>query len=350
VSPTGRPEGEHRSAERGGEQGTGGPLLEVEGLATHFFTKAGVVKAVDGVSFTVDKGEVLGLVGESGSGKSMTGYSIMGLVDPPGRVVAGRMLLGGRDLASLSAEQMRQLRGNRVAMIFQDPMMTLNPVLRIDRQMTEAIHAHADVSAGAARERARAALVKVGIPSPDERLAAYPHQFSGGMRQRVAIAIALLNDPDLIIADEPTTALDVTIQGQILYEMQKLTRETGAALIWITHDLSVIAGLADRICVMYAGRIVEQGSVDDVLAQPLHPYTQGLLDSVPSRSERGARLRQIPGMTPSLLDLAPGCAFRERCPRAAADCAADPPMRAFDGDGGGRGVRCHHPLHWEAVA
>jgi peptide/nickel transport system ATP-binding protein len=328
---------------REGEQSSRGSLLEVEGLATHFFTKAGVVKAVDGVSFTVDKGEVLGLVGESGSGKSMTGYSIMGLVDPPGRVVAGRMLLGGRDLASLSAEEMRQLRGNRVAMIFQDPMMTLNPVLRIDRQMTEAIHAHAEVSAGAARERARAALVKVGIPSPDERLAAYPHQFSGGMRQRVAIAIALLNDPDLIIADEPTTALDVTIQGQILYEMQKLTRETGAALIWITHDLSVIAGLADRICVMYAGRIVEQGSVDDVLAQPLHPYTQGLLDSVPSRSVRGARLRQIPGMAPSVFDLPPGCAFRDRCARAAADCATTPAERRSAGEGR-RSVRCHHPL------
>ena len=319
------------------------PLLEVEGLATHFFTKAGVVKAVDGVSFTVDKGEVLGLVGESGSGKSMTGYSIMGLVDPPGRRVAGRMLLGGRDLATLTAEEMRHLRGNRVAMIFQDPMMTLNPVLRIDRQMTEAIHAHAKVSATAARERARAALVKVGIPAPDERLAAYPHQFSGGMRQRVAIAIALLNGPDLIIADEPTTALDVTIQGQILYEMQKLTRETGAALIWITHDLSVIAGLADRICVMYAGRIVEQGSVDDVLASPLHPYTQGLLDSVPSRSERGTRLRQIPGMAPSVIDLPPGCAFRDRCPRPGADCAAAPAERRIAG-AGRRSVRCHYPL------
>ncbi len=207
------------------------PLLEVAGLRTHFFTKAGVVKAVDDVSFTVARGEVLGLVGESGSGKSMTGYSIMGLIDPPGRLVDGRILLDGRDLAALPAEEMRHLRGNRVAMIFQDPMMTLNPVLRIDRQMTETIHAHEKVSAGVARDRARAALVKVGIPSPDERLVAYPHQFSGGMRQRVAIAIALLNHPDLVIADEPTTALDVTIQGQILFEMQKLTRETGAAMI-----------------------------------------------------------------------------------------------------------------------
>jgi peptide/nickel transport system ATP-binding protein len=318
------------------------PLLRVDGLRTHFLTKAGVVKAVDDVSFTVGRSEVLGLVGESGSGKSMTGYSIMGLVDPPGRIVAGRIELDGRDLAALSAEQMRRLRGNRVAMIFQDPMMTLNPVLRIDVQMIETILAHGKVPRAAAIERARAALVKVGIPSPDERLQAYPHQFSGGMRQRVAIAIALLNQPDLIIADEPTTALDVTIQGQILFEMQKLTRETGAAMIWITHDLSVIAGLADRVCVMYAGRIVEHGTTFEVLTHPRHPYTQGLLDSVPSRGARGRRLAQIPGMTPSLLDLPEGCAFRERCARASAACAASPAMR--EGDGGAHGVRCFHPL------
>ena len=242
------------------------------------------MKAVDDVSFAVRKGEVMGLVGESGSGKSMTGYSIMGLIDPPGRIVDGTIRLDGRDLRALSAEELRQLRGNRIAMIFQDPMMTLNPVLSVAAQMVETILAHENVPRREALERSRAALVKVGIPSPDERLAAYPHQFSGGMRQRVAIAIALLNHPDLIIADEPTTALDVTIQGQILFEMQKLTRETGAAMIWITHDLSVVAGLADRVCVMYAGRIVEQGSVFDVLSQPRHPYTQGLLDSVPSRS------------------------------------------------------------------
>src|SRR6478736_154232 len=284
------------------------PVLAVEGLRTHFFTKQGVVKAVDDVSLTVGRGEVVGLVGESGSGKSMTGYSIMGLIDPPGRIVDGRIRLNGVDLRALPEEGIRRVRGNRVAMIFQDPMMTLNPVLRIDAQMIEAILAHEKTSVAAARARARDALARVGIPSPDARLAAYPHQFSGGMRQRVAIAIALLNVPDVIIADEPTTALDVTIQGQILFEMQKLTRETGAALIWITHDLSVIAGLADRVCVMYAGRIVEQGTVFDVLTHPRHPYTQGLLDSVPSRSVRGARLRQIPGMTPSVLNLPPGCA------------------------------------------
>ncbi len=318
------------------------PLLAVDGLCTHFFTKAGVVKAVDGVSFTVARGEVLGLVGESGSGKSMTGYSIMGLVDPPGRIVSGVVELNGRDLSALSAEDMRQLRGNRIAMIFQDPMMTLNPVLRIDVQMVETIRAHQRVGRAAALERSRAALVQVGIPSPDERLQAYPHQFSGGMRQRVAIAIALLNNPDLIIADEPTTALDVTIQGQILFEMQKLTRETGAAMIWITHDLSVVAGLADRVCVMYAGRIVEEGTTFDVLTHPWHPYTQGLLDSVPARGARGTRLSQIPGMTPSVQDLPPGCAFRERCGYATDECTVNPAMRDRGVDG--RGVRCFHPL------
>ncbi|TMG86696.1 MAG: ABC transporter ATP-binding protein, partial [Betaproteobacteria bacterium] len=281
-------------------------LLDIQGLDTWFFTRAGIVKAVNDVSFSIGPGEVLGLVGESGSGKSMTGYSIMGLVDPPGRIVGGKIIFKGRDLVRVSAEEMRQLRGNRIAMVFQDPMMTLNPVLRIDVQMIEAILAHERVSRGAALDRSREALTKVGIPSPESRLRAYPHQFSGGMRQRVAIAIALLNRPDLVIADEPTTALDVTIQGQILFEMQTLTRETGAALIWITHDLSVIAGLADRVCVMYAGRIVEQGTTVDVLAAPRHPYTRGLLDSVPGNSAARARLRQIPGMTPSLLELSPG--------------------------------------------
>jgi len=317
-------------------------VLTVEGLRTHFFTKAGVVKAVDDVSFTVGRGEVLGLVGESGSGKSMTGYSLMGLIDPPGRIVDGRIVLDGTDLRALNAEQLRHMRGNRVAMIFQDPMMTLNPVLRIDVQMIEAILAHEAVGKAAARARAREALVRVGIPSPDERLEAYPHQFSGGMRQRVAIAIAMLNSPDLIIADEPTTALDVTIQGQILYEMQKLTRETGTALIWITHDLSVVAGLADRVCVMYAGRIVEQGTTEEVLSHPAHPYTRGLLDSVPANNERGQRLKQIPGMTPSMLELPPGCPFRERCTYATVECASSPPTVAIGVHG--HTVRCFHPL------
>jgi peptide/nickel transport system ATP-binding protein len=316
-------------------------LLEVEGLKMHFFTKAGVVKAVDDVSFRVERGRILGLVGESGSGKSMTGYSIMGLVDPPGRIIAGRIALNGADITSLDEPAWRKLRGNRIAMIFQDPMMTLNPVLRIDTQMIEAVRAHADISRAAALDRCRDSLGLVGIPSPDERLRNYPHQFSGGMRQRVAIAIALINRPDVVIADEPTTALDVTIQGQILFEMQRLCRETGAGLIWITHDLSVIAGLADEVCVMYAGRIVESGAVDDLLDRPMHPYTRGLLDSIPNRNTPGRPLAQIRGMTPSLLNLGEGCAFRERCSRALDECRVSPPTRFPLPQ---RGLRCVNPV------
>jgi peptide/nickel transport system ATP-binding protein len=316
------------------------PTLEVRDLQTHFFTRAGVVKAVDGVSFSVGRGKVMGLVGESGSGKSVTGFSIIGLVDPPGRIAGGSILFQGHDLAKLSEEEMRDLRGNRIAMIFQDPMMTLNPVLRIDTQMIETVKAHKKVSTEEARQRARDTLGMVGIPSPDERLKAYPHQFSGGMRQRVAIAIALLHEPQLIVADEPTTALDVTIQGQILAEVQKLCATTGTSMIWITHDLSVVAGLADDIAVMYAGRIVEKGAVSEVLDKPLHPYTHGLIGSVPSRNKRGEALRQIPGMTPSLLNLPPGCAFRARCPRASESCLAEPVMAEILP---GRDVRCIHP-------
>ncbi len=316
------------------------PTLEVVDLKTHFFTKTGVVKAVDGVSFKVGKGEVMGLVGESGSGKTVTGFSIIGLVDPPGEVVDGKILFHGQNLLTLTDEEMRDLRGSKIAMIFQDPMMTLNPVLRIDTQMIEAVRAHREVSREEAYRRARESLVAVGIASPDERLRSYPHQFSGGMRQRVAIAIALLNEPDLIIADEPTTALDVTIQAQILYEAQKLCRRTGTAMIWITHDLTVVAGLADRICVMYAGRDVEHGTVDQVLDTPLHPYTHGLIGSVPSRNRRGQPLHQIPGMTPSLLNLPPGCAFRTRCPRATDVCMEEPSLVSHGSD---RSARCFHP-------
>jgi peptide/nickel transport system ATP-binding protein len=323
------------------------PTLEVRNLQTHFFTRAGVVKAVDGVSFTVPRGKVLGLVGESGSGKTVTGFSVIGLVDPPGRIVGGEILFQGRNLASVSEEEMRSLRGNRIAMIFQDPMMTLNPVLRIDTQMIETVRAHAKVSHEEARQRARDTLGMVGIPSPEERLKSYPHQFSGGMRQRVAIAIALLHRPELIVADEPTTALDVTIQGQILAEVQKLAATTGTSLIWITHDLSVVAGLADEIAVMYAGRVVEHGLVEQVLDRPLHPYTSGLIGSVPSRNKRGEPLRQIPGMTPSMLSLPVGCAFRARCPRAAEECGVAPQMREILP---GRDARCHHPILERAEA
>jgi peptide/nickel transport system ATP-binding protein len=311
-------------------------LLEVRDLRTHF----GPIKAVDGVSFSVGRGEILGLVGESGSGKSVTGFSVIGLVDPPGRVVGGQIVFDGRDISRSSREEMRALRGRRIAMIFQDPMMTLNPVLRIDTQMIEAVLAHENVSRSEARARARDALGMVGIPSPDERLKAYPHQFSGGMRQRVVIAIALLHRPDFIIADEPTTALDVTIQAQILAEMQKLVAQNNTSLVWITHDLAVVSRLADRIAVMYAGRIVETGQVADVLARPLHPYTAGLIDSVPSRNRRGERLRQIPGMTPNILRLPTGCAFAPRCARADAVCTEAVPLFTA----GTREHRCFHPL------
>lgn len=302
------------------------PLLDIQNLQTYFYTREGIVKAVNGISFTVNKGEVLGLVGESGSGKSVTGFSIMGLVDPPGRVAGGSIKFKGEELIGQTEAQWRTFRGSSVAMIFQDPMMTLNPVLRIDTQMMEAIHAHEKVSREEARRRSIEALAMVGIPSPEQRIKAYPHQFSGGMRQRVAIATGLLNNPDLIIADEPTTALDVTIQGQILSEMQNLCRMTDMALIWITHDLTVIAGLAHRVAVMYAGIIIEEGSVHDVLDSPLHPYTEGLIGSVPSRNKRGKKLYQIPGMTPSLINLPEGCPFRIRCTRSTEICSQMPPV------------------------
>jgi peptide/nickel transport system ATP-binding protein len=323
------------------------PTLQVENLQTYFYTKGGVAKAVDGVNFSVDKGEIMGLVGESGSGKSVTGFSIIGLVDEPGKVAGGRVLFKGEDITNANEERMRGLRGSRIAMIFQDPMMTLNPVLRIDTQMIEAVQAHEKVDRRTAFERSRDALGQVGIPAPEERLKAYPHQFSGGMRQRVAIAIALLHKPDLIIADEPTTALDVTIQGQILYEVQKLCRERGMSLIWITHDLAVVAGLADKICVMYAGRVVEAGTIDQVIDRPLHPYTHGLIGSVPSHNRRGQPLEQIPGMTPSLLAMPEGCPFHPRCPRADGQCMTEPsPTTPVDPD---HRVRCFHP-HLEDAA
>ncbi|HEX6958531.1 MAG TPA: ABC transporter ATP-binding protein [Ferrovibrio sp.] len=323
-----------------------GPTLKVENLETQFPTRDGIVRAVDGVSFEVGQGEIVGLVGESGSGKSITGFSILGLIDPPGRIAAGKVLFKGEDLVGASPERMRHLRGARLAMIFQDPMMTLNPVLRVDTQMIETVQAHEKVSEEAARARAIETLKAVGIAAPEERLLAYPHQLSGGMRQRIAIAIALLHKPDLIIADEPTTALDVTIQGQILYEMRKLCRDTGTALIWITHDLSVVAGLADRIMVMYAGKIVETGPITTVVERPRHPYTRGLIGSVPGAMPRGKRLFQIPGMTPALVNLPPGCRFKTRCSRADSVCDAMPDLFAVAPD---HGVRCFHPYDADSL-
>ncbi|WCK69136.1 ABC transporter ATP-binding protein [Agrobacterium tumefaciens] len=315
-------------------------MLEIKGLKTEVVTEQGNVTLIDDINISLAAGEVMGLVGESGSGKSVTGLSIMGLLDKPVQVTSGKILFKGRDLRSASQKELQSIRGNRIAMIFQDPMSTLNPVLRIDTQMMEVVHAHQSVSKQIARERARDALGMVGIPSPEERLSAYPHQFSGGMRQRVAIAIALLMSPDLIIADEPTTALDVTIQAQILSIVQKLAREKGTALIWVTHDLSVVAGLAERLSVMYAGRIVEQGSTADLLRRPLHPYTNGLIASLPAHNQRGARLRQISGTTPSVANMPKGCAFRPRCSSATDICLNRPALEAVEG----RLLRCFHPV------
>ncbi|NYT62605.1 ABC transporter ATP-binding protein [Alcaligenaceae bacterium] len=314
-------------------------MLDVQGLKTWFHTRDGIVKAVDGVTLQLRQGEILGLVGESGSGKSITGFSLLNLVDEPGRMQADRLFFNGHDLQKLSAQEYRNLRGRDMAMIFQDPSTTLNPVLRIDTQMIEAVRAHNKVSRKAARARALDVLKKVGIPSPEERLLVYPHHLSGGMRQRIAIAIALLNAPKLIIADEPTTALDVTIQGQILYEVQKLCRETGTALIWITHDLAIVSGLADRLAVMYAGRIVETAATSQIIAAAQHPYTHGLIASIPSVQTRGQALFQIPGSTPSLLNLPEGCPFRTRCYRATVQCKNAPTLEEAEP---GHWVSCWH--------
>ncbi len=314
-------------------------LLDVQGLRTWFYTRAGVVKAVDGVSLQLKQGEILGLVGESGSGKSMTGFSLMNLVDKPGRVQADRLFFDGRDLQTLSAKEYRALRGNAMAMIFQDPMMTLNPTLRVDTQMIETVQAHESVSRAAARARSIDVLGKVGITAPEERMRVYPHHLSGGMRQRIAIAIALLNSPKLIIADEPTTALDVTIQGQILYEVQKLCREMGTALMWITHDLAIVSGLADRLAVMYAGRIVETAPTADIIGAAQHPYTHGLMASIPTFDTRGEDLFQIPGSTPSPLNMPEGCPFRTRCYRATPQCAQEP---VFEEVAPAHSVSCWH--------
>ncbi len=317
------------------------PLLEVRDLSTQFATRNGPLKAVDGVSFTLAEGEIIGLVGESGSGKSVTGFSILGLVDPPGRITGGSVKLAGRELVGLPASELRRIRGREIAMVFQDPSATLNPVLTIGTQMQLALEAHERIGAAAMQDRCVAVLTRVGIPDAARRLDAHPHQFSGGMRQRVAIAIALLNRPRLIICDEPTTALDVSIQAQILTEMRSLAEESRTAVIWISHDLATVSSIASRLLVMYAGRIIEEGPIAAVLRQPHHPYTAGLLASLPARAEPGTDLVQIPGSTPSLFDLPPGCAFQPRCGFRTAACTIMPDLVPT---GMGRSHRCHHPL------
>jgi len=322
-------------------------LLEVRGLRTVFHALDGAWPAVDGVDLSVARGEVLGLVGESGSGKSVTGFSLVRLIDPPGEIVAGTISFDGEDLRGATEERLRDLRGDRIAMIFQDPLMTLNPVLSIGEQMSEAILEHRDCGREEALAEAAKALSRVGISSPEARLKQFPHEFSGGMRQRVAIATALLNKPDLIIADEPTTALDVTIQSQILFEVQKLARETGTAVLWITHDLAVVAELADRVAVMYAGRVVEIGPVDEVLDAPRHPYTLGLLNSSAANVAPGERLNQIDGVAPRIDGRPSGCPFRPRCPRVQPICADVDPIATGEGE---HRFRCHNPVPFGEAA
>jgi peptide/nickel transport system ATP-binding protein len=300
-------------------------LLEVNDLKTYFRTDDGMVKAVDGVNFKVEKGKTLGIVGESGSGKSVTCLTIMGLNAKKNTVTSGEALFKGEDLITMSSRRLRDIRGNDIAMIFQDPMTSLNPVHTIGRQLVEAVQLHRDVSKKQAKARARELLAAVGIPRADRRIDDYPHQFSGGMRQRVMIAMALVNDPDLLIADEPTTALDVTTQAQILELMDRLQREFGSAIIMITHDLGVIAEIADEVVVMYAARVAEKGSVDQLFKRPHHPYTWGLLGSLPRLDADLERLVQIQGQPPSLLNPPRGCRFNPRCPYVMSVCKQKEP-------------------------
>ena len=314
-------------------------LLEVKNLQTHFFTMDGVVRAVDGVSYDLEEGETLGLVGESGCGKSVSALSLMRLIpDPPGKIVNGEVVLDGEDILKIDMDDMRNIRGAKMSMVFQEPMTSLNPVLTIERQLTETLQLHKGMSKVESRREGIDLLSRVGIPDPEQRIKQYPHQFSGGMRQRVMIAMALSCSPRLIIADEPTTALDVTIQAQILELMKSLTTEFGVALIVITHNLGVVARYADRVNIMYAGRIIERGSAREIYSNPRHPYTVGLLRSVPRLDlPRRAKLDPIEGQPPDLVNLPAGCAFRARCRWAVDKCATDIPA-----------LEETSPNHWSA--
>ncbi len=306
-------------------QATEAPLLAVRNLRTYFHTFTGTVKAVDGVTFEIGQGEIMGLVGESGGGKSVVGFSILGLIDSPGKIESGEILLDGEDLVTAGEARLRQVRGREISMVFQDPMTSLNPLHTVGRQMDEVLRLHTDLGAPARKAACVAMLESVGISRAAERLSAYPHQFSGGMRQRVVIAIALLARPRLIIADEPTTALDVTIQSQILKLMRQQIAEKGASMILITHDLAVVSEMADHITVLYCGKVVERGRTRDLIEAPAHPYTRGLIDSIPDTTDRHDRLRQIPGAVPDIRNLPKGCNFRDRCPRAQALCSEKEP-------------------------
>lgn len=319
-------------------------ILQVKDLRTYFYTDAGVVKAVDGINFDLKKGEILGIVGESGSGKSVTNLSIINLVSTPGKIESGEVLFHNEDILKMSDKEIRKIRGNKISMIFQDPMTSLNPFLKISTQMIETIQLHQGLDKKAARERAIEMLRLAGIPGPEERIDCYPHQFSGGMRQRVMIAMGLSCNPEILIADEPTSALDVTIQAQILELMKDLTTKLGTAVIMITHSLGVVAGMCDTINVMYAGRTVERASTKDLFAAPKHPYTQGLINSVPRLDkELSDRLYSIPGVPPNVIDLPPCCPFYPRCSKAKDICKKKyPPVTDF-----GNGHTCSCWLYSE---
>jgi peptide/nickel transport system ATP-binding protein len=306
-----------------------GPLLEVRDLCVEFPTRHGALRALDGLSFDIATGEILGVVGESGAGKSLTGAAIIGLLDPPGRVCGGQILLEGRRIDNLPGEAMRRLRGRQIGAIFQDPLTSLNPLYTVGRQLIETLRTHLPLGAAAARERAIELLRQTGIPAPEARMAQYPHEFSGGMRQRVVIALALAGEPKLIIADEPTTALDVAVQAQIIALLRGLAQARGASVMLITHDMGVIAETCDRVAVMYAGRIVEIGPVSEVIHHPAHPYTAGLMASVPSLAGDGGRLAQIEGALPRLDEIPSGCAFHPRCPKASPRCDEERPELAL---------------------
>jgi len=301
------------------------PLLSVRGLTVEFPTRHGILTALDDISFDIAPGEVLGMVGESGAGKSITGSAIIGLIEPPGRIAKGEILLHGKRIDNLSPPEMRKVRGRKVGMIFQDPLTSLNPLYRISDQLIETIRAHLPLSEAEARKRAISLLDDVGIPAASRRIDDYPHQFSGGMRQRVVIALALAAGPDLVIADEPTTALDVSVQAQIIDVMKKLCAENNAAIMLITHDMGVIAETADRVVVLYAGRIAEIGPVKDIIRDAKHPYTQGLMGSIPSLTTELERLVQIPGSMPRLSAIPPGCPFNPRCPKVFDRCYVERP-------------------------
>jgi peptide/nickel transport system ATP-binding protein len=314
------------------------PVLSVRNLQVEFKTRRNTLRAIDGVSFDIAKGEVLGVVGESGAGKSVTGSAVIGLIDPPGRIAGGEIRLSGLRIDNLPPEEMRKIRGKRIGMIFQDPLTSLNPLYRIGDQIVETIRTHMSLSEQAARKRAIDLLAEVGIPAPEKRIDSYPHEFSGGMRQRVVIALAICAEPELIIADEPTTALDVSVQAQIIALIKRLGRDHGTAVMLVTHDMGVIAETCDRVAVMYSGRIAEIGPVQDVIRNPLHPYAKGLMGAIPTLSGEDYRLVQIPGAMPRLSAIPSGCSFNPRCAVAFDRCRVERPEPLAHG---AQAVACH---------